>query len=1183
MDCYFLKVKIIDFFFISKQENKDNNIELNNEDDINTSNNNYEIDFELTKSNEKYTLKIINDNNDKKIPFTNYFTIPTSINIDNNDDIFGIENNYIEKDLLEVSLYINNNEKKLIDIDNDILIDENCKKQPKISELNLGNFHIKFLLKLSCFEDLCLRENDINLMLSKINNENININKEEINGVNINDENINKGNDKENEVEIEEEDLVTKYHNILSNKPIDDEDEIIYDESLFQEIEPIDFQDISEINISKKEDINNENIHCGIYRDINTNDFFDINVDIFEEEEIEDEEDILDENTNNQKEETSNLNTNYKIYKNTHLVLYENISLGKPKLKEIIKNNLIDCFLVSGLSKTKRELPNSESYISQCKHKNCQYNKSYASDILFRLQKPNLLNFSEIDSLSISNLIFPYGIKICFGDNYLNHLFKKRSSSQFQEAEFSFNILTDIKGKRYYIYSLIFFIQFEFKEFIEYFKEYKKININIRTSSRTSKQINNYTIFIPFSFSLISKIFDLENFYKILNDIYTTFFTSQMEIEKFDNELIHLIFEIPSPPLNSKIKIFLPNLYTEIKSNIYENKIYNCINYFKILFQKNCYSIGFIIKIFILLILEKKVLIHSSKENKIYETIEVILNFIYPFKWVNTYIPLIPDENINLVLQSFLPFIIGMTHQSFFNFTNKIEKLNHENNQNGKYDNIFVINLDTENILPTKKINELVDICPIYETIEEKYHKLKNKGELDSDKIRNMFLEGVIDIIGDYQRYTSKLGENNLFNQKIFLRNKNKKYLFFYEEVTSTQQFYQFINEVNNDDDLYFNEFRDKIKLIKKKIDINNEDIYLDEYNLYPYFLKQQDNKEEIDLFTFEDEIDLYYNCLNKEHKVNYLLETEAYIRIQLILKNYIPNELKKYPIKKEFQKTNNNNENKKNKLYNIYSSNYDSNISTTDLENEYNFNNIKNVLGNIYGNLKKSIINNLFTDENKENKSNNIQNITSNKNDEIKKENKIPYRRRDSLIKMIKNNCDKNELLKYKEQIIDLLKDYMGYIFSNEKEDIPFTLNELSKLLSYRRIRREFSKILYQNKFDNDVEHELSEETFDLLYQTVFFCLVNLSDNKNEYKILRRVIKSMFYYFYKDLQEQKIYLYQKILEKNEKFYFIRSSNFWKYFYKIEKLEFPDNDNLTKIKNIMSMINVDSSIQNYLE
>ena len=183
----------------------------------------------------------------------------------------------------------------------------------------------------------------------------------------------------------------------------------------------------------------------------------------------------------------------------------------------------------------------------------------------------------------------------------------------------------------------------------------------------------------------------------------------------------------------------------------------------------------------------------------------------------------------------------------------------------------------------------------------------------------------------------------------------------------------------------------------------------------------------------------------------------------------------------------------------------------------------------------------------------------------------------------MIKNNCDKNELLKYKEQIIDLLKDYMGYILSNEREDMPFSLNELSKLFTYRRIRREFSKILYQTKFNNNIEHELSEETFYLLYQTVFFCLANLTDNKNEYKILMRIIKSIFYYFYKDIGEQKIFLYQKLIEKNEKFFFMRSLNFWKYYYKIEKLEFPDEDNLTKIKSIMEMLNIDNSVVNYLE
>ena len=1232
MDCYFLKFKITEFDFNPNSQNIDNNENYINNEELtkNNPNINYEIVFELTKSNEIYTLKIINDNNGSKTPFTYYFTLPTliCINKNNNSDIFNI-NNYIEKDFLEISLYLENEEKKLIDINDNILIDNNCINKAKFADLYLGDFHFKFLFKLSKFEDLCIREKDMCLMIDGNHEDNDNI---EDNCNNYNDEHINDNNDmdvnstnkeKENNDEDEDEDLVTKYHNLLSNKPI--EDDIIYDDSLFQEIEPIDFEfdkeKISQIkekeNNSIEENNNNKNTDDSptkIYHDIKSINFFDINADIFEEEENEDDEDIIEDNNNIKKDKsniyvnkTNNINKiHYKIYRNNHLILYENISLEKPKLKEIINNNLIDFFLIAGLSQNKQPLANSESYIPQCKHKNCQYNNSFIADILYRLQKPNISNYSEIDSASIANLIFPYGIKICYGQNYLTPLFKKRSSTQFQEPDYSFNVLTDIKGKRYYIYSLIFFIYFEYKEFIKYFHEYK--DINTKSTTIISKQINNQNLYIPFSFTLISKVFDLDNFYKILNDLYTTFYSSQMEGDIFDNELINLVFELPGPPINSKIKIYLPYLYTEIKSNIYENKIFNNLNYYQILFQKNCYSICFIIKIFILFLLEKKILIHSSKQNKIYETIEVILSLIYPLKWVNAYIPLIPDNNINIILQSFLPFIIGMIHQSFFNYANKIEQLNSgNNNQNENYDNIFVINLDTENILPTKKMNELVNMCPVYETIEARYHNLKDNGEdINSDKIRNIFLEGIIDIIGDYERYTSRLGENNLFNQKIFLRNKEKKFLYFYQEMTSTQQFCQFINEVNNDDDIYFNEFKDKVKMmkniknekmIKKCYSMNNnrnydEEIYLDEYNLYPYFFKHEseDDIDDIDLFSFEDEVELYYNCLNKEHKISYLLDTEAYIRIKLILQNYIPNQLRKYEIKKD---NININKNKKdnNVLYNIYNSNYDSNIS--DLDND-KINNIKNIFGNFYGKMKKSLIKNIFNSnsDNKENiNSNNIENNNNygNNNNNIiqnninKTEKKILYRRRDSLINMIRNSCDKKELLKYKEQIIDLLKDYMGYIFSNEREDIPFSLDELSKLFTYRRIRREFSKILYQNKFDNNIEHELTEETFNLLYQTVFFCLVNLSDNNNEYRILRRLIKSMFYYFYKDISEQKIYLYQKIIEKNEKFYFIRSSNFWKYYYKTENLEFPEEDNLTKIKNIMNMINVNHSIVNYLE
>lgn len=202
MECYFLKIKITEFIFNQISENLKNNQESNesnqNKELIKNDNNiNYEIQFDLMKSNERYTLKIINDNNGSKIPFSNYFTIPTSINIDkeNNIDIFNL-NNFIDDDSLEISLYTVNNEKKLVDIDNDVIIDNNCINQPKFAEINLGYFHIKLLFKLSLFEDLCIRENDMILMINNIdknNEDNINIDKKHINNL-INDENINLNN-----------------------------------------------------------------------------------------------------------------------------------------------------------------------------------------------------------------------------------------------------------------------------------------------------------------------------------------------------------------------------------------------------------------------------------------------------------------------------------------------------------------------------------------------------------------------------------------------------------------------------------------------------------------------------------------------------------------------------------------------------------------------------------------------------------------------------------------------------------------------------------------------------------------------------------------------------------------------------------------------------------------------------
>jgi len=1151
MDCYFLKIKITEFIYNSNGNIVDNIYEYK-EKETKTENKDekYEIEFELQKSGENYILEIINDNKGNKIPFSNYFTLLTNFKVNKN-----LKGN-IEYDYLEILLYIKNgdkeNNRKLIDIDKGKLIDEKCINTKKYYELNLGKFLIKFSYKLLKFEDLYNLEENENLLDNNFLNE------------------YRRNNEDNNKEKEYEKNIIEKYHDMLTNKK--GGNDIIYDDCLFEEIEPIEKDEENNSNSSFKK---------GVYHKINSNDFFDINVDIFEEEENEEEEENNSLNEEKNPFEPAFKNSFKKIYRNTNLSSYELIHLEQPILKEITKENLIECFLIAGLSQSKKIINNSESFLAQCKHKNCEFNNSYYSQIFFRLQKPNSI-FEEIDSNLISNLIFPNGIKICFGDNFFNNFVKNRNILKFKNTEFSFNVLTDLNGKRYYIYSLIFFIKFEFQEFIEFYKDYgdiKGINTN-------KFNISDTNIFIPFSFSLISKIFDIEKFNIILNDLFISFKTNEINSELFDNELVHLIFEIPFPPLNSKFKIFLPNSQIEIYSSIYENKNYKNINIFNILFEKYFYNINFIVKIFILLLLEKKIIIHSSKHDKIFLTIESLLTLIYPLNWVNTYIPLIPEENTNLILQSFLPFIVGISHQLYFNYANKIENLNNNNNEKAEqnWDNIFTINLDTENILPTNTMNEIIDKCPIVEFIENEYLEAKNNGELNNDTIKKIFLDAILQLIGDVEKFTSKLGENILFNQKIFLWNKSKKYEQFYKEITSTQQFYQFINDFNiGVDNLYYEEFREKIKTIKnrKRIKKNKreKEIILNDYYLYPYFFKK--NKDlESDLFNLEDETDLYYNCLDMEDEINYLLESEAFIRIKLILKNYIPENLRKYEI---------NNENKsifkKNDTRNSYKSNNDSNLSLSELEND-KLESIKNVFDNLYGKVKTSInriiprMTSINNNENKENITSNIQN------------NGIRYRHRNSLIKMIKENNNKKELMKYKEQIIDLLKDYMGYILSNQNMDIVFTLDELSKLLKYRRIRREFSKILLQKKFEKNIEHELSEETFELLYNSVFFALTNMNDNKNEYKILRRIIKSLFYYFHKRKKGiGKIYLYQKFLEKNEKFYFKKSLNFWKYYYEIEIIENNENNDIKcdekalidKIKNQMFLLDVDDEIVNFFE
>ena len=1130
MDTYYLKIQIKELEYIKIPNIYSNIEEIFQETKKNSNNLNYDIDFELTKSKEKYTLNIHNDKKGNPISSTNCFNIPTAINISEEENNF-INNKYIDEDYLQLLLYCNI---KLTEISQDIIITKNSiNKNNSYADIYIQNIHIIFTYNLFSLGDT---DN-----LSNFYRNNDEENYYEINSNNnyiSDDKDIINTNIHVEETEEEEEDLITKFINSQKNAK---KDEITYDDSIFEKIDTK--------NIFIKNEKNEEN---NSYKSQDSNDSNNI---IFSESDDEEKPDItfhdsltpyITKSKNNLKSE--NNSDNY-VYKNYNLSLYEIISLEKPKLIDISENNktLIETFLISGLSKNKKILKNSETYIPQCKHSNCLYNISYNCDIYYYFQKNNCsLNIES----SIAQLIFTQGCKICYGENINNCCFLKEKNEKYLKGDYSFNVLTDVKGKKYFIYSLIFFIKIEINEFKRYFNEYSNLD------TQSSKNI-----YIPFAFSLISEILDIINFNIILKDLFYTYQFSKMNIDDFDNELVHLLYEIPYPKNNTKLNIYLPAYNCEIYSNVYEDKIHNCLDIKKILIDKYKYSFKFIIKLFLLFLLEKKIIIHSSINIKIYETIELIHELIYPFKWVSVYIPLIPDENIIYVLQSFIPFIIGISHQSFFNYANDIEKLNS--------DNLYIINLDTENIMTSGKNLEIsLWKSQIFKKINKNYLFAKDIKEISQKDIKKIFLDAIIDIIGDYEKYTSIVGGNCLFNQKMFLKNKEEADKDFYKDFTSTQLFYQFINDISFDTkntNLYFKEFKQKITNAK------SEKINVTEYSLYPYFweenIKQNNN---IDLFTFEEEIDIYYNCKNDEQQMSYILDTEAYLRINLIMKNYIPTSLKKYNI-------DNNLDNKNNKEINL--SEFNSNISTFDSESDINLSSnnfqMKNILFNFYDKMKNSKIINVLNSVINNNKTN-LNNLNSNNldnNKQVVKKEKILYRKRLSIINMIKNNCDKKEILLHREQIIDLLNDYMGYILSNECNNISFSLDDLINVFQYKKIRKEFSKIIFQEKFNNGIEHELSNETFELLVKIVNFCLKEIKEN--EFKILRLMIKSLFYFYYKNEKQKKVYLYKKITGK---FWFFESGEFWKFYYIQENKLNKYDDNIDKVQKNMKLLGIDDLV-----
>lgn len=507
------------------------------------------------------------------------------------------------------------------------------------------------------------------------------------------------------------------------------------------------------------------------------------------------------------------------------------------RINELSSNSydtFCQCVLVTGLSYNNTEMiEQSCDYPSMCNHKECSILSSFKPFVLQSYQNKNKTYFIDINDL-IANLCFPLGIKLCFSNSHE----PPKAYDPFM------NVIKNEKGEIFYMVSLHYYKKISIEEFEQKYKvnplkEFAKYNMNCDAHEADRDKFNNHlnilqsfidceNVFIPECITLVSRFPFVSQLEKCLQALIS------MPPSEANELLNHLINEVPIPSQNLKIMFFIQNNISPILLEcplVPSTTIMMNIRVFDYL------SIENIIEIFHLCLLEQKILFICNNYSVLGAISFWFVNILYPFNWVNTYIPVLSINTVKF-LQSIIPFIMGID-EFLLNFSIKNEYIN-INCENGNNNNIVYVDIERNAIYldPIKKKNEtkkkmhkILGIPDFPEKIAKKLgNKLKaiKKNENYKEKLKEIFCKIIALMINNYKSYLFFVeNEIALFNSECFIESKRNEEKPYYKEMIQTQMFTQFIN---NEKEIYLRKNKKRKSQKVNTINVNDSIIVDTEY-----------------------------------------------------------------------------------------------------------------------------------------------------------------------------------------------------------------------------------------------------------------------------------------------------------------------------------------------------------------
>ena len=816
------------------------------------------------------------------------------------------------------------------------------------------------------------------------------------------------------------------------------------------------------------------------------------------------------------EKKVKNKRTYSTVIKNNKKEIIEEVILEPIQVKTDEKiNSFCKAFVASSIPKQDiKIIENTEGEKSCCGHEECSQLPAIKPKIIYK--------FPEKDSkeLEISNVLsficFPNNIKICIYND---------ESKIFPSRNFR-TCLTSQVGERYYMMMYHFLIRKTKKEF---FDEYHGIN-SIKEKIESFQNSNNIEyIHIPYCFCLISKYSFFWQMNICLESIFLSLLNPKTKLEELKEIFSYLINSVPSPYVNTSVNFAIPNcshlielypcFYQEIE--VYLTTPIQLLNKIK---QPN------ILLLLRLLLMEQKILLISNDYSTLTQVSLNLMSLLYPFSWVNIYIPVI---TINLLkyLESFLPFFCGM-HKSLYE--KEIVKNTLYKSQRDLYifdieENTFDIsrNIQGSNkVIPLKFLNSHIPSFPkkiedlimnqlailgsYYKNsvdIKASFNANKRKDIISNCiKMKEIFIQAFIELFFEYKKFLSLIGDVPIFNIKSFIKDKTESEQNFFKEFTSTQIFQIFIQNASNfmnkkDKKFYFDELIEEYMTKKKRDEKNQKNFFIIVNNEFEDKMNKNLYQSSKIYYVIPSKMKLFDNInekLKDSKEINYIKQ----------LKSNLQNEFRFYNLLGIDGKLNNN----KKIIYHEFNI-----FETQKITKEE-----KNIKYYKY----------FITDEEKIEKEELKQEIKSKTIKIEEKEITTPYsgninkKQSKEKSKRIKEEISESE----KENIRDNIDSKLRKIFRAEKINISEDSEVLLSSMETQFGKNYFLSLLASNNEIREVKF-ISEDSFQILFEVLTKALLKLSLNDPKDRMFSMKLLKSFCFFKKMNEQEEVSLLENVIE----------------------------------------------------